>query len=323
YIATSRLELERAEEWTRHARALLDRLGERRAVEARQLEAEYASRLGTLHVFAGRLEEADRAFREALELAGPDDDTFRAGGYNNLGDLLVRRGELTAADAVLRRSADLYRELVGSRHPSVAIALNNLGELALRQGRWAEARALDEEARAILQAAFGPEHPHVGVLENNLGQALLRLGDHRAAAGHFERAQAIFRAAFGDDAAPLAYPLTGLGEARLAAGEIGEARTLLERALVLREGSGAADLGGTRFALARALVDQEPVRAHGLATSAAADFAEAGPAYARERGEVEVWLAEHPLVEGGEVGEAGEGGAASGAEKGPSDVAAP
>ncbi|MCB9570159.1 MAG: hypothetical protein H6710_23615, partial [Myxococcales bacterium] len=82
-------------------------------------------------------------------------------------------------------------------------------------------------------------------------------------------------------------------------------------------------LGGTRFALARALVEREPVRAHGLATSAAADFAEAGPAYARERGEVEVWLAEHPLVEGGEVGEAGEGGAASGAEKGPSDVAAP
>ena len=297
HTTTSRLDLERAEEWSRHARALLDRLGARRPAESRQLEAQYASRLGTLHVHAGRLDEADRAFRAALELANPDDDLFRAGIHNNLGNLLVRRGDLTAAGAALDRSADLYRALLGPRHPSVAIALNNLGELALRQGRWADALAIDEEARAILRAAFGPDHPHVGVLENNLGQARLHLGDPEAAADHFERARAIFAAAFGDDAAPLAYPLTGLGEARIAAGHLAEARTILERALLLREGSGPAERGGTRFALARALVDVDPERALDLAAQAASDFAEAGPAYARERGEGGAWLAAHPRSE--------------------------
>ncbi|MEZ4383837.1 MAG: tetratricopeptide repeat protein [Nannocystaceae bacterium] len=296
HSAVQRLDLEGGEMWSRHLAALTERLGDARPSARRTLEAEHASVLGTLHVHAGRLDAAESAYRRALALSPADDDADHrvAGIYNNLGNLHVRRGALAEAAVELERSAALYRELLGAKHPRVAIALNNLGELALRQGAFAEADAAYREAREILVAALGPRHPNVGVVENNLGDVAIERREHDAAIDHYERARAIFTATIGEGTPPLAYPLTGLAEAKLARGEVEGARALLEEALPLREGGSPQDLAHTRFALARALVADDRGRAAELAAAARRGYAEAGPAFDRELQRVDRWVAAHP-----------------------------
>jgi len=297
--ATARLDLATATSWSRHSRALLDRLGDAHPGERRALEVERFSVLGTLGVHAGRLDEAEADYRRALDLLlrAPVPNELRVADiHNNLGNLLVRRGALARATEELERAAAIYREVLGPRHPSLAIALSNAGEVEMRRGEWSAARASYEQAHEILVAALGPEHPNVGVVANNLGDAALRLGDHLAAAAHHGRAREIFSASFGDEAPPLAYPLTGLGESLLARGQAREAVALLERALALRDPGSPTDLARTRLALARALaLAGEPGgRAVTLAGEARDALAEAGPAFARERAEAEAWLRAQP-----------------------------
>ncbi len=297
HLATARLELAEANRWSRHARALIERIDDSNAEMRRSLGAELAAMIGTLHIHEDRLEEAEADYRRAIELfetLATKEEFRRAGLYNNLGNLLVRLGEFERAAVELERSAAIYQELHGPRHPSFAIALNNLGVLAMRRRAWSEALAHFSEAHSVLLAALGPDHPNVGVTEVNLGDVSIRLGRYREATGHFSRADEIFRDSFGPGSPPLAYPLTGLGEAALGEGDPAAARVHLERAMTLREGGTPADLARTRFALAKALVVEERERAIDLARGASDGFASAGPAYAGDRTEVETWLEAHP-----------------------------
>jgi predicted Ser/Thr protein kinase len=297
HAATSRLDLAGARQWARHARALVDRVAAQRPEAASPLESELAQISGTLHVHAGELAGAEEDYGRALALllAAPEPDELRiAGVHNNLGNLRVRRGELARAADDLHRAVAGYRAVLGDRHPRVAIALNNLGEVWMRRGEWSEARATYNQAREILVSAFGPDHPNVGVVDNNLGEVAIHSEQPAAAAALYARAQRIFTASFGEDAAPLAYPLTGLGEALLLEGRVAEARAHLEKALALRDAGSPADLGRTRFALARAVAPDDPARADELAAMARAELVAAGPAYARELSELDLWLADRP-----------------------------
>ncbi len=295
--ATVGLELAEAKRWSRHARALIDRIDDSNAVDRRSLELELSAMLGNLRAQEDQLEEAEADYRRALEIFEtlPHEDELRlAALHNNLGNVLVRRGEFDRAAEELERSAAIYQELYGPKHPSFAIALNNLGVHAMRRAAWEEARARFGEAHSVLLAALGRDHPNVGVTEVNLGDVALELREPAEASKRFARAGEIFETSFGAESPPLAYPLTGLGEAALAEGEIAAATAYLERALALRDEGDPAELARTRFALGRALVEDARGRAIELATAARDGFAAAGLAYARERGEVESWLEDHP-----------------------------
>jgi len=297
HVAAERLDLTAAGQWSRHTRALIDRLGDGYSSERRRLESEHFLRLGTLGVHADRLEQAESDYRRALELiqASPGHDELRVAGiHNNLGNLLVRRGALDRAAVELDRAAAIYRDVLGPHHPSLAVALSNAGEVEMSRGEWATARSTYAQAHAILLAALGPDHPNVGVVENNLGDAAQRLGDHVAATAHYTRASAVFTARFGADAAPLVFPLTGLGETLLAQGQSQAAQPLLERALALGDPGSPADLARARIALARTLdLGESRERATTLATQARDAFVAGGPALARELAGAEAWLREH------------------------------
>ena len=294
YAATQRVDVAAAELWSRHARALLDRIGDARPSERDDLEVAYLGHLGTLHVHNGAYAQADADYRRALELRQRiGGSALRlAGVHNNLGNLLLRVGRLEDGQASLERAAAIFREALGASHPSLAVAFNNLGEVFMRRGDWAGAREQYGHARRIFAAALGPEHVHVGVADNNLGDVALRLGELAAAAPLYEHALAIFTRSFGEVGPPLAYPLTGLGELRLAQGRAEEARALLERGLALPDAGSPTDLGRRRIALARALAADPAAaeRAAALAEEARAAFAAAGPAFARELAATEAWI---------------------------------
>ncbi len=299
--ATGRLDLAAANRWSRHARALIDRLGDERPVDRRSLESELYAQLGTLHVHENRLAQAEDDYRRSLDLCMSlpvEKDLRLAAIHNNLGNLQVLRGDFSRAAIQLERSAAIYREVLGQHHPSVAISLNNLGELASRRGEWEAARSTYSQALAILTAAVGSDHPNVGVIENNLGNVALELGEFDTATIRFTRAKVIFTASFGAENPALAFPLTGLGETLLAQGHPVKAQELLERALALRDQGSPAELARTRFSLAKALfATSDPdsqQRAVTLATQAHDGYSATGPAFARELAKTATWLSAHP-----------------------------
>ena len=116
---------------------------------------------GAAAVEEGRLEEAERAFREALNLAGEGaaGELRRATTLNNLGYVLHRRGRLAEAEELYAQALALRQTRLGPEHPEVAQSLANLAEVKRARGRVEDAERLYRRALAIREKALGPEHP--------------------------------------------------------------------------------------------------------------------------------------------------------------------
>ena len=134
---------------------------QRRLVSERPQDPAVYNDLGNLLVLASRPEEAEEAYRKAVEIA-PD----RVSALFNLALLLQQRGEL-------RQALRLYRHVLEIQ-PQHAWAWYQIGTLYEHWG-W-EGRAIDAYAKAFRtdpQLAFPEVNPHV--VENNLvTQAMLR-----------------------------------------------------------------------------------------------------------------------------------------------------
>jgi tetratricopeptide (TPR) repeat protein len=148
----------------------------------------------------------------------------------------------------------------------------------------------DVAARKKIESVLGPEHPRVAIVWNNEGEALALLGRHAEAEAAYEHSVRLFRQS-GADRELLAWALTGLGRARLSQKRPASAVAPLEEALAIRieRHASTAQLGQTRFALARALWSrpEERRRSLSLAASARRDYGDGG----QHGGEIETWLA--------------------------------
>ena len=82
--------------------------------------------------------------------------------------LFRSQGHYGLAEPLYCQALDLYRELLGDRHPDVATSLNNLAELYRVQGRYKAAEPLYLEALAILAEAVGTDHPNAQTVLGNL-----------------------------------------------------------------------------------------------------------------------------------------------------------
>jgi hypothetical protein len=92
-------------------------------------------KLGASYEEAGQLEEAGRAYREALR-RDPRGETGRA-ATNNLANLHARQGDLAQAEAIFRTARRTW--------PDDPKLWGNLAEVVARQGRLDEARAIFED----------------------------------------------------------------------------------------------------------------------------------------------------------------------------------
>lgn len=150
---------------------------------------------------AGRLDEAEKAYREAASLA-PDHPAVlhlyglcrcqrgevaegvalieraieRAPGYteahNNLGNILIQTGQLDRAAACFRRVIELA--------PGFSPAHNNLGVVLQQKQQFSEAAAAFRQAVVL--------DPADGQYWQNLGDALRRVGDTKDAIAAYRRA---------------------------------------------------------------------------------------------------------------------------------------
>jgi len=113
--------------------------------------------LARIHVSRGEVEEADRAFREAIAVRRrlSSESSALAGIYLSYGELLAGAGRFPAAEAAFREAREGFRHHYGEGSFYTLHAQRMLGEAVRDQGRFEEAEPLLKEAYERLRAERG------------------------------------------------------------------------------------------------------------------------------------------------------------------------
>jgi tetratricopeptide (TPR) repeat protein len=228
-------EYERASEVFERERTLAEALG------SDELVGNALHDLGTVAIFTGRLEDAERLLPQALDLR-PDDATVgRANTLNNLGILARRTGRVDEAADYYERALALRRE-AGMVH-AVAESLANLGVVDSQRGELTT--AIDRSQEALERYRAVDDRLGVAQALGNLGRFERYRGDLSTAEDHLAESASLYRDL--GNATYEAMARTRLGTVRRDAGDLEAATETLGIALEL-----ATDAGdGSAVATAR------------------------------------------------------------------------
>ena len=186
----------------------------------------------------GKTEAAIEHGREALRLRRESLGEKRpevATALDNLGAVLMSRGDMTEAEPLLRQALAIRRELLPADDPQLAVSLNNLGFLTWRKGSLQEAEAMYRESLDIDRRKLGPDHPEVPTKLLNIAIVYRDQGRPEEGEPLAREAVAIRRKVLGNQHPQLADAidtLAGLLEDR---GRNAEAETLLREALAIAQ----------------------------------------------------------------------------------------
>jgi tetratricopeptide (TPR) repeat protein len=180
------------------------------------------AQLGRVHEGQGRLDDAERHWRQALAILEAGQTTGAAAleiahVQRNLAALRHRRGHTTEAEALLQRAVALAEGRLGADHPQVAVDVASLAAVVHDAGRSSEAEGLYRRSLAALRAALGDDHLEVGAIRSSLGGVLLAQGRLGEAAAELSTALASQETSLG-----AAHPAVALTAYRLAAVRLGE-----------------------------------------------------------------------------------------------------
>ena len=181
--------------------------------------------------------EAATYYRNAVaaeETASGKDDPRVAAQLSNLALSLRQRGDLKAAEPLLRRALSIQTKAFGRSHYQTATTLNNLGAVLQGMGRLAEAESAEREALSIFEQKR-PQSVELAAVCANLADLLTAKGDRVAAADLLRRAVAIDESVGGTEALETAADLASLGMLLRQTENSAAAETLLRRALSIYE----------------------------------------------------------------------------------------
>jgi serine/threonine-protein kinase len=218
--------------WSRHAEALLRRLGRDPAEDAR-----LANALGIVHEQRGEYDAAIAAYRRSAagrEREFGHDDIGVANALNNIALVHEIRSAYADARAAHLEALEIRARVAGPRHPDVGDSYNNIALVEQAEGDYDAARKHLEEALAIWREALGDEAPTLASGLNNLGSVLAQLGDHGGAIQRFRAALELREKALGADHPGVASVLKNLGPSLQASGDLPGAAAALERALTIQ-----------------------------------------------------------------------------------------
>jgi tetratricopeptide (TPR) repeat protein len=110
----------------------------------------------------GKLVDAERAYREALEIflaSQRPEHPEVAYCLHNLADVLADQRRFTEAEKAYRESIRRKRASLGEEHFEVAASMNNLAALLFQARRVSEARVLAKRATKMVRATLPAQHP--------------------------------------------------------------------------------------------------------------------------------------------------------------------
>jgi nucleoside phosphorylase/tetratricopeptide (TPR) repeat protein len=123
--------------------------------------------------------EVSQLYSSVINIADPASQRpLIAVAQNNLAELFRKQARSREAEALLKSSLTLRKELFGEEHLAVATTLNNLGNLYGSMGdrsRFKLALSFYSRSKAIRERLLTPPHPHLANSLNNLGWIYLNL----------------------------------------------------------------------------------------------------------------------------------------------------
>ena len=237
------------------------------------------------------LAEGERALMLATHALG-DRSRLHVILHSNLGNVQEQRRDLESARDHHLEALSIAKEILGPTHGIIAGIENNLGNALAELGDLEEAEKRYRSSMEATKASQGPRSPDVAHCLTNLGGIAQRRGEHEASIDYNRQALEIYSEAVGPDSPAAAQPRFKIGLALVELGRNAEARPHLEKALAdfERAGQDPVWIAHVRFALARAVVDDDPARASTMVRKARADVAERGDSVAEFRRTLDEWL---------------------------------
>lgn len=177
-------DVERAEEWARHASSAIEAGG-----NAKQLEANLESNLGDLALgkadTQGALQHNRRALELRIELHGKEDRGV-AQSLNNLGLAYNLSGDYIESSKKYTEAHRVFAKVLGPHHPYVGLTAGNLGSIYVSLGRVAEAKQRFQEAYDIARDSGGEKSYGAIRAKVNLAVSIESLGEREKASTMLE-----------------------------------------------------------------------------------------------------------------------------------------
>jgi serine/threonine protein kinase/tetratricopeptide (TPR) repeat protein len=229
--------------------------------------AESVAALAFAYYNQGRLDDAERLYRQVLAFPGRTPPRLRAAVVEGLADVELRRGNLDASAALYDEALAEYGRLLGPEHPRLALTLWGVGHVmegraraALPDTQAVEAH-LDRAEQAYRQAlglqlgSYGAAHPLVASTRYGLGRLLTRRARLTEAETELREAIRSFEAAGGAGHPSAGDAWAELARLELALGRDAAAEAAARRALdVYARNDTTEDAGRLRLAAARNLL---------------------------------------------------------------------
>lgn len=249
-----------------------------------QAQRQYARAIATL----------ERALAACTEQQGKS-HAIKAKVLTALGEAHMQTGELDVAITTHRRAVAMFTKVRGETNHSTGLALSALGTALLERGKVGEAESVLKRALAVLSAVLGDNNPATCAVRVALGRAQLQKHALDAAATRFRRVVKALKAGRFDTANTLASALFGLAEIDLARAKPGLAVDKATRAVAEAERGRRNERtrGWAHFMLARALLNQDRLKALYHGRQAQAWMRKAPPVARTELRMVEAWLDRH------------------------------
>lgn len=218
---------------------------------------EFYSALGKAYRFLPDLDRAEHALKEGLDQTTElNDQRGHADIENELGLVLLDKGDLEGALVRSKSALMIDEKLFGRDSRPVATDLNNIGNILQEKGETDAALEQLKRALSIQQKASGFLSPDVATILNNLGGILFERGDYDGALGYLRQALQIDGTAFGVNSSIVATISANIGEILRARGDLNGALTATLQAIAVDEsiwGKSHPETAATYLAAARTL----------------------------------------------------------------------
>jgi tetratricopeptide (TPR) repeat protein len=212
---------------------------------AGSLRIRVLARLAAIERIRGRIDNAERLYREALELAeaeaesevGADAETDALDGDDlvavlcGLGIVYKDVGRFDEAEALYRRALTI----ASPRSFAAASLWHNLAGLDHARGRYAEGEPAARRSVALRIAAVGPRHPSVAADQAALASLLAGQGKHAEAEALYRKALTVFEHVYPSNSYEIAVTCNDLGVLIAARGDVQSAGGFLQRALRIKQ----------------------------------------------------------------------------------------
>ena len=204
--------------------------------------ADNLTEIGSHHWRLGHRDEAERAFREALDILTSLHGEAHPRTLTAMSNLAILETDFAKAESIYRRLLELRVEVFGEESVEVALTRNNLGVTLVRQKKYQESEEAFGRALGLWTDLLGPEHHQVANTARNVGRALQLQGRYAEALPYLERALEIQRTFWGEETLVPSHTLGQTALLLLKLGRLQEARTRIRMSVRnLRQSSPEGD----------------------------------------------------------------------------------